>query len=618
MFKRGGCSKINQLWANYLATDLPKRISMLTGKIRNQIDQVWEMFWTGGLANPISVIEQISFLLFIRRLDELQRTAERRSQATGLPLNNPTFSPDEQDLRWNNFKDKDPDVMMEIVRDRVFPKIKSLQNEGSFAEHMKDAIFMIPSAKLLSQVVDLLSAIDMNDKDTKGDLYEYLLSKLQQSGVNGQFRTPRNIIEMMVELMQPKINDTICDPSSGTCGFLMGALEYVEKHHTKEVNKPDNRKHFNTEMFTGYDFDKSMLRIGAMNMLLHGIENPTVEYRDSLKDMGDDNISEAFSLILANPPFKGSVDFDIIAPDLLRALGKTPLKKNTTPKYKTEIDENGNEIQVEVKKKGPTEKSELLFLALILRMLKVGGRAAVIIPDGVLFGSTKAHTTIRKKIIEEQKLEAVISLPSGVFKPYAGVSTAILIFTKTNSGGTDNVWFYDMQADGFSLDDKRSKLSKEGATPTHEQSNIPDIIKRFHTLTDDNGLANSKSPEFVRNKNEQSFIVSLANLKADQVVEKLADLRARDEQAAEEEKQSAIAAGKKPKEYKEKAYISFKDENGEEYVITQESVYDLSINRYKETTYEEVQYDAPKDILKRIKTLQVKMALGRRELEKLL
>ncbi|WP_318489146.1 type I restriction-modification system subunit M [Photobacterium leiognathi] len=600
---------------------------MLTGEIRNQIDQVWEMFWTGGVANPISVIEQISYLLFIRRLDELQKKAEAKLQAKKteakldgreltseeMTLTNATFQENEKDLRWSNFKDKDSDVMMEIVRDRVFPKIKTLQNEGSFAEHMKDAIFMIPSAKLLSQVVDLLSAIDMNNKDTNGDLYEYLLSKLQQSGVNGQFRTPRNIIEMMVELMQPKINDTICDPSSGTCGFLMGALEYVEKHHTKEVNKPDNRRHFNTEMFTGYDFDKSMLRIGAMNMLLHGIENPTVEYRDSLKDMGDDNISEAFSLILANPPFKGSVDFDIIAPDLLRALGKTPLKKT-----KLKLDQDGNEIPIKVKKKGPTEKSELLFLALILRMLKVGGRAAVIIPDGVLFGSTKAHTTIRKKIIEEQKLEAVISLPSGVFKPYAGVSTAILIFTKTNSGGTDNVWFYDMQADGYSLDDKRTKLFKEGTTPTHEQSNIPDIIQRFHTLTDDNGLVNVKSPEFARKKNEQSFMVSLANLKADQVVEKLADLRARDEQAAEEAKQLAIELGKKPKEYKEKSYISFIDVDGEESVITQESAYDLSINRYKETTYEEVQYDAPKDILKRIKTLQVKMALGRRALEGLL
>ncbi|MEC7307770.1 class I SAM-dependent DNA methyltransferase [Vibrio crassostreae] len=535
---------------------------MLTGKIRNQIDQVWEMFWTGGVANPISVIEQISFLLFIRRLDELQKTAERRSQATGLPLNNPTFSPEEQALRWSSFEDKDPDVMMEIVRDRVFPKIKALQNEGSFAEHMKDAIFMIPSSKLLDQVVQLLSAINMDDKDTKGDLYEYLLSKLQQSGVNGQFRTPRNIIQMMVELMQPKVGDTICDPSSGTCGFLMAAVEYVEEHHAKEVNKPDNRKHFNNEMFTGFDFDKHMLRIGAMNMLLHGIENPSVHYRDSLQDQGDENISEAYNLILANPPFKGSVDIDIVSPDLMRALGKTPIVKKTKPTYKTEIDEDGNEIQVEVKKKKPTEKSELLFLALILRMLKVGGRAAVIIPDGVLFGSTKAHKTIREQIVSKQKLEAVISLPSGVFKPYAGVSTAILIFTKTNSGGTDNVWFYDMQADGFSLDDKRTPLFKEGETATHEQSNIADIIERFNTLTNEDNTPNSESPEYSRIKTEQSFMVPV----------------------------DAITSND----------------------------FDLSLNRYKEVVYEEVQYDAPQDILKRIKALQDKMAKGVVELEKLL
>lgn len=535
---------------------------MLTGKIRNQVDQVWEMFWTGGVANPISVIEQISYLLFIRRLDELQRTAERRSQATGLPVNNPTFAADEQTLRWNNFKDKDPDIMMDIVQNQVFPKIKTLQNEGSFAEHMKDAIFMIPSAKLLDQVVQLLSAINMDDKDTKGDLYEYLLSKLQQSGVNGQFRTPRNIIEMMVELMQPKVDDTICDPSSGTCGFLMAAVEYLEDNHGKDINKPDNRKHFNNKMFTGFDFDKHMLRIGAMNMLLHGIENPSVHYRDSLQDQGDANISEAYSLILANPPFKGAVDFDIVAADLLRALGKNPIVKKTAPKYKTETDENGNEIQVEIKAKKATEKSELLFLALILRMLKVGGRAAVIIPDGVLFGSTKAHKSIREKIVKEQKLEAVISLPSGVFKPYAGVSTAILIFTKTNSGGTDNVWFYDMLADGFSLDDKRSKLGKEGETQTHEQNNIADILSRFKTLTNEDNTPNIASLEYTRKKTEQSFMIPVSD------------------------------------------------------IISND--FDLSLNRYKEVVYEEVYYDAPQEILDRIKTLQGKMAKGVVELEGLL
>ncbi|WP_270831136.1 HsdM family class I SAM-dependent methyltransferase [Aeromonas sp. QDB03] len=315
-------------------------------------------------------------------------------------------------------------------------------------------------------------------------------------------------------------------------------------------------------MFTGFDFDKSMLRIGAMNMLLHGIENPSVFYRDSLQDQGDANIREAYSLILANPPFKGSVDFDIVAPDLLRALGKNPAAKKVAPKYKTEIDENGNEIQVEVKTKGPTEKSELLFLALILRMLKVGGRAAVIVPDGVLFGSTKSHKSIREKIVNEQKLEAVISLPSGVFKPYAGVSTAILIFTKTNSGGTDKVWYYDMQADGFSLDDKRTRLAKAGEQPTHEQSNIADIITRFTSLTHPDGTPYLGSPEYKRSRTDQSFMVPVADIIASQ--------------------------------------------------------YDLSLNKYKKVVYEDVQYDSPKIILARIKTLQEKMTKGVSELEGLL
>lgn len=536
------CNGISSIWK-----------PMLTGKIKNQIDQVWEMFWTGGVSNPISVIEQISYLLFIRRLDEIQRTAERQAQATGQELVNPVFSKKEAALRWNNLKDKDPNEMFEIVQNRVFPKIKSLQSQGSFAEHMKDAIFMIPSPKLLDQVVQLLSNINMSDKDTKGDLYEYLLSKLASAGVNGQFRTPRHIIKMMVQLMKPQIDDTICDPASGTCGFLMASVEYVQEQYKTELTKAANRKHFNQNMFTAYDFDRHMLRIGAMNMLLHGIEDPAVHQRDSLQDYGDANISEAYSLILANPPFKGSVDFDIVSADLLRALGKNPAAKKAKAS-KTEIDEDGNEITT--KQKGPTEKSELLFLALILRMLKTGGRAAVIVPDGVLFGSTKSHQAIRQKIVKEQKLQAVISLPSGVFKPYAGVSTAILVFTKTNSGGTDKVWFYDMQADGYSLDDKRAQLFKDGTEPTHEQSNIADVLTRFESIEE------GKPTETRRKRTAQSFMVPLKEIEANN--------------------------------------------------------YDLSLNRYKKVVYEEVEYDSPKVILKRIKELQKKMAEGVSALEGLL
>lgn len=536
------CNGISSIWK-----------PMLTGKIKNQIDQVWEMFWTGGVSNPISVIEQISYLLFIRRLDEIQRTAERQAQATGQELVNPVFSKKEAALRWSNFKDKDPNEMFEIVQNQVFPKIKTLQSQGSFAEHMKDAIFMIPSPKLLDQVVQLLSNINMSDKDTKGDLYEYLLSKLASAGVNGQFRTPRHIIKMMVQLMKPQIDDTICDPASGTCGFLMASVEYVQEQYKTELTKAAHRKHFNQNMFTAYDFDRHMLRIGAMNMLLHGIEDPAVHQRDSLQDYGGSNISEAYSLILANPPFKGSVDFDIVSADLLRALGKNPAAKKAKTS-KTEIDEDGNEVTT--KQKGPTEKSELLFLALILRMLKTGGRAAVIVPDGVLFGSTKSHQAIRQKIVKEQKLQAVISLPSGVFKPYAGVSTAILIFTKTNSGGTDKVWFYDMQADGYSLDDKRTQLFKDGTEPKHEQSNIADVLARFATIEE------GKPTEARRKRTAQSFMVPLKEIE---------------------------------------------DNN-----------YDLSLNRYKEVLYEEVEYDSPKVILKRIKELQKKMAEGVEALEGLL
>lgn len=518
---------------------------MLTGKIRNQIDKVWEKFWTGGVTESVSVIEQISYLLFIRRLDELQRTAERKAQATGHGIEKPIFGANEQELRWSHFKDKDPDVMYEIVKDKVFPKIKNLQSQGSFAEHMKDALFIIPNAKLLDQIVQLLNEIDMNDKDTKGDLYEYLLSKLQQSGRNGQFRTPRHIIKMMVEMMQPSINDSICDPASGTCGFLMASVEYVTQHYQKELTKETNRQHFNNAMFTGFDFDRHMLRIGAMNMLLHGIENPQVHYRDSLQDHGDINIRDTYSLILANPPFKGSVDFDIISADLLRTLGKTPTSKKAAP-----AGTQGG------KRKVPTEKSELLFLALILRMLKTGGRAAVIVPDGVLFGHTNSHQMIRKRIVVEQKLEAVISLPSGVFKPYAGVSTAILIFTKTNSGGTDKVWFYDMQSDGFSLDDKRTPLFREDEQPTHQQSNVADIITRFTTLK------NSNSDEYIRDCSQQSFMVSFSEIEAND--------------------------------------------------------FDLNINRYKKMVYKNFNYEEPKVILNRIKTIQLEFAEGLAELEQML
>ncbi|WP_133407294.1 type I restriction-modification system subunit M [Parashewanella tropica] len=532
---------------------------MLTGKLKNQVDEVWEVFWTGGVTNPISVIEQFTYLLFIRRLDEIHTARERQAMLLDAEVANPIFSSEQEKYRWNKFKNIDPQVMFDLVKDKVFPFIKTINGEDtSFAKHMTDAIFMIPKAQVLDKVVNLIDKIDMDDRDTKGDLYEYMLSKLQNSGTNGQFRTPRHIIQMMVEMMQPKLDgnksDIICDPASGTCGFLMASEDYVRKQFKNELMKPENSYHFHNKMFSAYDFDQHMLRIGAMNLMLHGIEHPTVEYKDSLSDHGEQNISDKYTLILANPPFKGSVAYDELSPDLLTALGKTPKKAAT----KVEVDEDGNKK----KKKGPSEKTELLFLALILRMLQPGGRAAVIVPDGVLFGSTKSHKEIRKAIIEDHKLDAVVSLPSGVFKPYAGVSTAILFFTKTNSGGTDKVWFYDMQADGFSLDDKRTPLIKdqeltteadaidtslldEDKAPseheTHKLNNIPDVLYRWQQLGN----------ESERKRTEQSFYVPVAE------------------------------------------------------IISND--YDLSINRYKEVVYEEVKYDEPEVILKRIKELQQAM-----------
>ncbi|CAH9063478.1 hypothetical protein PSECIP111951_02911 [Pseudoalteromonas holothuriae] len=553
---------------------------MLTGKLKNQVDEIWEVFWTGGVTNPISVIEQFTYLLFIRRLDEIHTNREKQSLLLESAFTNPIFPSENNNYRWNKFKNLDPQVMFDLVKDKVFPFIKTINGEDTtFAKHMSDAIFMIPKAQVLDKVVNLIDKIPMDDRDTKGDLYEYMLSKLQSSGTNGQFRTPRHIIQMMVEMTQPKLDgnksDVICDPASGTCGFLMASEEYVRKQFENELMKPENSEHFHNKMFNAYDFDQHMLRIGAMNLMLHGVEHPTVEYRDSLSAVHDGNgeqkLEDKYTLILANPPFKGSVAYDELSPDLLTALGKTP--KKAAPKVET--DEDGNKKA----KKGPSEKTELLFLALILRMLQPGGRAAVIVPDGVLFGSTKSHKEIRKAIIEDHKLDAVVSLPSGVFKPYAGVSTAILFFTKTNSGGTDNVWFYDMQADGFSLDDKRTPLIK-GVELTTEA----DVIDA--TLPENESLQQIKSAPSEHNNHKLNNIPDVLYRWQQRVNE---SSRTRTEQSF----------------YVPVAEITSND-------------YDLSINRYKEVVYEEVNYDEPQVILKRIKELQQAMDKGIADLEAML
>ena len=491
---------------------------MITGDMKSKVDRLWTTFWSNGISNPLSVIEQISYLLFIKRLDDLELAKERKAQRLKRQVKEPIFSSEQQRCRWSFFKNlTNPEEMLTIVRDEAFPFIKNLGGtvgDNAYSRHMQDAVFLITTPALLQNVVNQIDAIPMEDRDTKGDLYEYMLSKLTTAGTNGQFRTPRHIIKMMVELMSPGANEIICDPACGTGGFLVAAAEYLRDLKDSDgnliLNAQGNREHFNSGMFHGFDFDGTMLRIGSMNLMLHGIEDPKIEARDSLSE-NHGGISEAFTLILANPPFKGSVEKSTIAKDLTKVISTT--------------------------------KTELLFIALLLRLLKIGGRAAVIVPDGVLFGSSKAHKTIRKALVEEHKLDGVISMPSGVFKPYAGVSTAVLMFTKTGAGGTDNVWFYDMQADGLSLDDKRQEV---------EENDIPDLLKRWRERDIEKDI----------NRKSQAFFVPKAEIEG----------------------------------------------NG----------YDLSINRYKEIEYEEVEYEPPKVILKKLRDLEDEIRKDLDELEGLL
>jgi type I restriction enzyme M protein len=435
---------------------------VITGELKSKIDSIWNAFWSGGIANPLEVIEQVTYLLFIRRLDDLQTLAEKKANRTGQPVENPLFQPGQSDLRWSRFKDLEPGVMHQVVGEGVFPFLRALGGDGStYSAHMKDARYTIPTPALLSKVVDLLDEIPMNDRDTSGDLYEYMLGKIATAGTNGQFRTPRHIIDLMVAMTAPQPTDEICDPAAGTSGFLVSAAQYVREQHPSVMTDAAQRQHFHHSMFHGYDFDSTMLRIGSMNMLLHGVEQPDIRYRDSLSE-GASGEEGTYSLILANPPFAGSLDYESTSKDLQRVV--------------------------------KTKKTELLFLALFLRLLKPGGRAAVIVPDGVLFGSSTAHKALRRILVEDQKLEAVVKLPSGVFRPYAGVSTAILFFTKTNSGGTDQVWFYDVRADGFSLDDKRNPI---------ETNDLPDVLARWVKRDGD---------EQNRARTEQSFCVPKADI----------------------------------------------------------------------------------------------------------
>ncbi len=511
---------------------------MLTGDIKSRIDRIWNDFWSGGISNPLEVMEQITYLLFLKRLDELQTLAENKASRLGEAIESPVFPAGNDDkgrayadYRWSNLKNLAPADMFTVMSEHVFPFLRTLGSDRStYGKHMQDARFTIPTPALLAKAVDGIDGVPMEDRDTKGDVYEYLLSQIASAGRNGQFRTPRHIIQLMVEMTAPTTDDVICDPAAGTCGFLVAAGEYVREQHPEVLRAKLQSRHFHDEMFHGFDFDSTMLRIGSMNMLLHGVEHPDVRYKDSLAEehAGDE---EMYSLVLANPPFAGSLDYENTAKDLQQIV--------------------------------KTKKTELLFLALFLRLLKPGGRAAVIVPDGVLFGSTKAHKELRRILVEDQKLDGIVSLPSGVFKPYAGVSTAILLFTKTNSGGTDHVWFYDLQADGRSLDDKRTELlpaDKLGARPEtgltaedHEKNNLPDARARWFERD---------GAERDRARTDQSFCVPKADIAT----------------------------------------------NG----------YDLSINRYKEVVHDDVEYRPPAEIIADLMKLEDEIRQGLADLEAML
>lgn len=540
---------------------------MLTGSIRNDIDKLWEKFWTGGITNPLTVIEQISYLMFARMLDMQEDLAERKARRTGkdfIRLYEDT--PEGQLLRWKNFKNLGGSELRTHLKEKVYPsfaglgsqvKVKTEENFspiengeatkakslGQIGEYMQDADMEIKNESVLVSAVEMVDKLPLAQSDVKGDIYEYLLSKLTTAGINGQFRTPRHIIDTMVEMLAPQPTDTICDPACGTAGFLVRTMEYLNRKYSSEfgifTDEEGNtqysgdllepyRNHINKNMFWGFDFDTTMLRLSSMNMALHGVSGAHILYQDSLSKSIKENFPQQeedfFDCILANPPFKGSLDETNTNPDVLGMV--------------------------------KTKKTELLFVAHILRALKLGGRAAVIVPDGVLFGSSKAHKQLRQELIENNQLEGIVSLPSGVFKPYAGVSTAIMLFTK--GGTTERVWFYDLQADGYSLDDKRTELKGEGS------NDLPDALARwqqYQKLVQYNATAEEISEAF-GDKKEKAFVVDAED----------------------------IAANK----------------------------FDLSINRYKEVVYEEEVYEEPKVILQKLRALEKEILGDLDELEGML
>lgn len=442
---------------------------MITGEKKQQVDAIWQTFWNNGFTQPSAIFEQMTYLLFMKMLDARECEKEQIANLTGMPIVNPTFLPGDwhnpntdqdvpyREMRWHVFKELDPNRMLNRVRNDAFIFLRHIGGEGSaYSRAMEDTVFQITNPRLLSRVVEGIEELTADGSDMMGDVYEYMLGKMAASGTNGQFRTPRHIIRMMVELMKPTLDDTICDPAMGSAGFIMEAAKYIAEHQADELLNTEAKSRYENEIFHGSDSDASMMRIGCMNMMLHDVTNPQLHYRNSLSDENTD--TDRYTLCLANPPFAGSLDQDDIAHSLRAAVS--------------------------------TKKTELLFLALMMRMLQAGGRCASVVPDTVLTGDGKAYKTIRSALVDDHCLQAVITMPSGVFQPYSGVSTAIIIFTKTGTGGTDRVWFYDMRADGFSLTTQR--------TPQPDNNDIPDLISRFHNL----------AAEADRDRKAQSFFVS--------------------------------------------------------------------------------------------------------------
>lgn len=527
---------------------------MITGPLKNDINALWLAFHTGGITNPLTVIEQISFLMFLRLLDISETRNEKQARRTGKAVKS-VFGPSEQELRWSHFKQLGAEAKLPLVRDRVFKHLRELgtterqsglfddPRRSAWQEYMADAQLMIQRPSLLSQAVDMVDALPLDRGDTKGDLYEYVLGKLTTAGINGQFRTPRHVIRLMVELVAPRPDETVADPACGTAGFLVGVMQYLQEKHTSTESRVDlgaddygnpqylyggdglepYRDHIQNRMFHGFDFDVTMLRIAAMNLMLHGVENPEIHYRDTLSNSFPEKFPQYaenyFEVILANPPFKGSLDYADVHGSLLR--------------------------------KVKTKKTELLFIALILRMLKTGGRSATIVPDGVLFGSSTAHVALRRHLVDENQLDAVISLPSGVFKPYAGVSTAILVFSK--GGRTNNVFFYDVQQDGYSLDDKRTAASdRRGHLGPLKDNDLPAVVAAW----------NGRDAKALKDRAAPCFMVPRADIEANK--------------------------------------------------------YDLSINKYKEVVHVAQQHEDPRVILGRIRDLESGILADLAELDRML